>query len=188
MASEEYTMRSLKLLILGAVFAGLGGSIALAQYPAPGGNILLTPSNPTPPTGSSISVAVTVRDAAGQPIGQTNCTAAVAAQPGSGAAVLPASFQTGATGQATLSVQTGDAAGELRIQVNCGTISTAGVVQVTAGTSAQPTPDTAPKPPATGTGGDDSGTTPVLWLVVVPGILLLGSAAAFAPSRRRRGV
>lgn len=176
-------MRSLRLLTLIAALAGLGSAVAFAQYPAPGGNILLVPSNPTPSTNSTVNINVTVRDAAGQPIGAANCTAAVSAQPGSGASVVPASFQTSAAGAAALTVQTGASAGEVRVQVTCGTVSAAGVLQVTAPGTA-PSPSVVPGPPNTGTGENEAAAFPIE-LVVVASLILLTGVAVVGYQRRR---
>ncbi|MBI5947797.1 MAG: hypothetical protein HY875_06650 [Chloroflexi bacterium] len=167
-------MKTRSILAGFAAVLALGAGVAVAQYPAPGGNITTTVATGNPATGSTTEVTVTVADSAGVAAAGVACTATVGSQPGSGASVFPAAFTTDAAGLGALTVTTGDSPGQVRIDITCGQISATASIPV-----GGLTPGFVPAPPNTGTGtaGGDGGF-PYTVLASVAVVLVVGAGSA----------
>ncbi len=142
----------------------LGLTAALAQYPSPNGNVTGTPTNPNPGTGATVQLTITATTVSGAIDPNAACTAAIASQPGTGASVAPTSFTTGSDGRAVLTVQTGSASGQLKINVVCGS-RTAGIVLAVGAP---------PSAPNTGTGRASDVQSGRSWQMAVIPLLALG--------------
>ena len=174
-------MKTRSILAVCAAVVALAAGSAVAQYPAPGGNITTTVATGNPPTGSTTALTITVADSAGVAAAGVACTARVGSQPGSGASVFPAAFTTDAAGAGTLAVTTGDTPGQVRIDITCGQISATASIPV--GGLA---PGFVPGPPNTGTGtAGGGGGVPLAVLASVAVVLMVGAGSAAV--RRRRG-
>jgi len=166
-------MRIRSVVAVCAAVVALGAGAAVAQYPAPGGNVTTTVGTGNPSTGSSTAVTVTVADSAGVFAPGVECTARVGSQPGSGASVRPTAFTTDAAGAGLLTVTTGDSPGQVRIDITCGQISATASIPV--GGLA---PGFVPAPPNTGTGtaSGDSGV-PVAAVAALTLVLVVGAGS-----------
>lgn len=175
-------MKNRMLALTAASLLALGLGQAVAQYPPPIGNIVAQPANPTPGLNQTSPLQVTVQSEAGVPAANVACSANVAAQPGSDASVLPASFTTDESGKATLSVTTGSMAGEVKVAVDCGALSVLAVLQVQGGTADSGVPG----PPNTGTGpaATDGPAPAAIWLAAAAVVALGGGVAARKIIRR----
>ena len=169
-------MTTFRLVLVSLVaLMAFGASAAFAQYPNPNGNVTGTPSNPNPGTGTTVQLTITATTASGAVDANAACTSAIASQPGTGASVAPASFTTGSDGRAVLTVQSGSASGQLKINVVCGSRAAGVVLAVGA-------PPTAPN---TGTAGQESQSErgwlfiaiPLLAVVAALGVLGLRKTA-----------
>lgn len=178
-------MRVVKYVALGvALVAGLAlsvslvsGGVARAQYPPPGGNVTVTPSDPTPDVGETVTLTIAVVDEDGNPVANQACVAQVTSQPGTGASVLNPNVQTDANGNATVQVNVGDTAGAVTVTVTCGELSGSAVLSV----------GEAPAPPETGTGGNLAEGNGATWrLFLIAGLAVLAASGAGAAWLRVR--
>ena len=178
-------MRLVKFVALGvALVAGLALSVALvaggvarAQYPPPGGNVTVTPSDPTPDVGDTVTLTIAVVDEDGNPVANQACVAQVTSQPGTGASVVNPNVQTDASGNATVQVNVGDTAGAVTVTVTCGELSGSAVLSV----------GQAPAPPETGTAGTLAESGRPNWqLLLIAGLAALAVGGAGAAWLRVR--
>lgn len=174
-------MKNRILAFAAASLLALGFAQAMAQYPPPIGNIAAQPTNPNPKVNQDAPLVVTVQSESGVAAASVACTASMASQPGNDARVSPASFTTDSAGTANLTVHTGSTAGQVKVSVNCGALSTLAVMEVQ-GALAQ---GDAPRPPNTGTGGTattgpSNDTAP--W--ILGALVAMAAATGFAARRK----
>lgn len=162
--------RRLTAFAVAVVAAAATTSIALAQYPPPGGNVTVTQRTPAP----NVVLDVVPRDTAGRPIPNQECAATVPA--GSGA-TLPngGTFRTGADGVGTVAVDVSKSTGPVQVSIKCGTLDGSAVVL----------PAGAVKPPATGSAGTDEGSSPAPLYAAGLGLALVVAAGGSAIAVRR---
>ena len=165
------------LLIILAL-ASLPVGAVLAQYPEPAGVCTVTPTALDVAPDSVIDLIVTVLDGNGKPIPGVQGSAEITSQPGQGAVLLVSAFTTNATGNATISVRTGSALGNIGLRLKCGPLETVAGVRVG--------PGALPKPPATGMGGDERSLVDLSVVAVGSLALLLAGSGTLALARRRR--
>lgn len=154
-----------------AALAGAGMGVASAQYPAPLGVCVVTPSSANVQTNSVVTFTVQTLDTEGKPFGN-----------------VPVSVQGGGTattdsdGRVTLSVPAGTSTGTMNINVRAGAagLSCAAAVSVVA---PRVNPDVI-KPPDTGTGFSMGGLDTGLLALGAAALALTGGAAV-AGARRR---
>jgi hypothetical protein len=173
-------VRTIRMLLVSiGILGGLAFESVAAQYPGNATTVGVTASTTSPAPGSVVSVRVLPRRADGATIAGQQCTASIAAQPGTSASVTPSSFTTAADGSAVLSLSAGDQAGEVRLAVACGNATTAAIFFV--GGQAPPAP------PATGV-GLESGSRGTSWefLALAAGLMVAAAGAGGWAWRRAR--
>ncbi len=131
--------------------------------------------------GESLVLTITVTDAAGNPVAGASCGLGVVSQPGISADVSPDETTTDANGQLTATLDVGEDAGTVTVQVGCGTASA--VLSINVGGAAAP-PGSAPGAlPQSGVGYQDSGSpwsVLLLALLGTLGLALLGTGGIVA--------
>lgn len=170
------------LLVAGAL--GVGMTVAIAQYPPPGGNLSIAPSDPSPVVNTQSSITVQLSSTDGTPASGVACTALVTAQPGSGAAVSPGNFVTDGSGSASLAFQSGDTAGSVTVSATCGQITSQTMLTVVGSSGGG-----APLPPSTGQGMaalDETGGLPFGWLAIAMAALVAGGYGTYRIRSRHR--
>lgn len=175
-----------------------GGGV-LAQYPPPANTVVVSVSNPTPSTNSTVTITYQTQSPQGAlppgdttqqrifaislqtPAGAHVCVPAIASQPGTDARLTVRNDSADSTtGRADLF--TGSTPGPIVVRVTCPQGATAQVTVLVQGTGT-PTPasspgsgtglSSTPRPPSTGFGARTDGTRPDL-------LMLAGIASAFA--------
>lgn len=169
-----------------AVSLGVGLALGLitqawAQYPPPGGSVVLAAADTTPGLGETVAIDATVQDEAGVPAAGVECTFSVAQQPGNDASVDAGPFTTDAAGNVSTTLNTGSADGTIVVEAACGELS----AQVSVVATAQ-----AAEPPAslpeTGTGAEAGGTGWAFWALIGAGVVVgLGGGLAVAWRRMK---
>lgn len=179
-------MRAAIVAIFAAASLALGATAALAQYPPPAGNIAVVPTDPDPPVGGETPFTIKLLSQAGVNESGTVCSARVASQPGAGAFVVPESFVTAVDGSANLTLHSGSAAGEVKVEVKCGEHTALATFAVGSTNESAPAgaPQLPPLPPATGESTSrDSSSLPLAALFTIVGAA--GLASVFGVRRLR---
>lgn len=181
-------MRAAIVAIFAVASLALGATSALAQYPPPAGNIAVVPTTPNPPVGGETPFSIKLLSQAGVNESGTVCSARVASQPGAGAFVVPESFVTAADGSASLTLHSGSAAGEVKVEVKCGEHTALATFAVGSKNESAPVPGAAPQvpplPPATGESTSRDGSSmPLAALFTAVGAA--GLASVFGARRLR---
>lgn len=135
----------------------LGSSVAVAQYPQPGGSVTLTTSAVSAPVGGQTILTCTLRDATGAPIVGAQCTFNIESEPGgpNGDAAVGSKVITkitDANGVATTTLRTGSTPGQVVVSATSGSFRSVTVVTV-GGSAAAPPAAPVVVPPSTGDGG-----------------------------------
>ena len=172
-------MRHLRVLALVAmVLMALPAAAAFAQYPAPLGACSVAANAADFQPNSVATFTVTVQTGNGQPAPGVAGTVTIGS--GNGTVQTP-TFTSGNDGKATISVLTGANPGNITLNVTCGALQTSSVVRV----ASPATAPFIPKPPDTGFGSEDSGSSfPMLWVAGALAALALG-ASSVAYARKR---
>ena len=147
---------------------------AWAQYPPPGGTVVLAATDTSAVLGEEVGVTATVQDANGVPASGVECTFSIADQPGNDASVDAGPVTTDAAGNVSSTLNTGSAAGDIVVEVTCGELSAQ--VSVVAGTEAAPPASF----PETGAETDAGGVSWAFWALIAAGLAVGLSALAFA--------
>jgi hypothetical protein len=146
-------MKAVLVAISVSIALVLGTSVAVAQYPQPGGSVTLTSAAITATINGQVPLTCTLVDGAGAPIVDAPCTFTIESQPGTDAAVgsLTITKTTDANGVATTILRTGTTPGQIVVSATSGTFRSVTVVTVTGSAAAPPASPVVP--PSTGDGG-----------------------------------
>lgn len=147
-------MKAVIIALSVSIAIAFGTSIAVAQYPQPGGSVTLTSSAVSAAVGGQTLLTCTLRDGAGAPIVNAACTFTIESQPGTDAAVGSTTItkMTDANGVATTTLRTGSTPGQIVVSATSGTFRSVTVVAV-GGSAAAPPAAPVVVPPSTGDGG-----------------------------------
>lgn len=145
---SRFTILAASVLALGLTL-GLS-SLVGAQYDPSDGTVSLATNDTTPAVGDQVTITAVVQDENGVALDGVECALSVAEQPGSGAELGDATVVTDADGQATTTLNTGDAGGNIVVEAVCGDLSAQ--VTIAAGAAAPPA-----SLPDTGGGGTPDG-------------------------------
>jgi len=161
-----------------------------AQYPPePDGASALLASNPQPSIGESVSVAVVLTDAAGDPAVGVLCAFEIVAQPGDDAELEDSSATSDENGVASTALNVGSTSGVIEVDAQCGGLNRS-VTIVASEPVPQQTDQAAPPAsipdslPSAGSGSVASGESSHLMSLVV--VLAGGGLLALALARRQR--
>lgn len=167
------------LVLLSATMA----SQVNAQYPPPpGSSASLVASDIAPALGETISIAVTIVDAVGDPVVGADCTFSIASQPGSDASIEAGATTTDASGVASATLNVGNTEGTIVVDATCGDVTAPISVITSAGEEPAAPPASLPD---TGFGPDaDAGTNPYFLALVL--VALFGGIGTLYLSRRAR--
>ena len=124
------------------------GSVATAQYPAPTGSLTASTDSSNAEAGASVEVSCTVRDEAGNPVVEADCTFVILSQPGDDASLGSTVVKTNSDGVATTTLHVGSTSGQIVVSITSGDFTSSAVLGVTATLPASPI-----SPPSTGDGG-----------------------------------
>jgi hypothetical protein len=138
--------------------------------------------------GETVALTVVVTDANGNPVANTACVFGVVSQPGITADVSPNEATTDGNGQVTATLEVGESAGTVTVQVTCGSASA--VLSVNVSGTALP-PGSAPEAlPQSGIGYSETGSSALSPLLVALlaalGVTLLGTGAVATRTWRAR--
>ena len=154
-----------------AVSLGVGLAAGLvaqawADYPPPGGSVVLAAEKTTADLGEDVAVTATISDQNGDPAAGVDCTFSISGQPGDDASVDAGPFTSDAAGNVSTTLNTGSTEGTIVVAVDCGELSAQ--VSVVAGTAAAPPASL----PSTGIGaGAEAGSTGwAFWALIAMGV------------------
>ena len=177
--------------ILGLVAAGLLAVQAVsvqAQYPPPAGSATsLVVSDFAPTVGEDVSIALTVTDAAGQPVPDADCTFEIVSQPGTDASLDAALVTTNAGGVASTTLHVGSTSGPIIVEGTCAELRKSITVAASAGESPAAPPASFPDNlPSAGSGPQvvPDHTNPYLLSLIIA--LVWGGAGSVALVARLR--
>jgi hypothetical protein len=151
-----------------------------------GGTLTVDASTTTAEPGESVVLTITVTDANGDPVAGADCSLGVTAQPGITADVSPDETVTDANGQITATLDAGETAGTVTVEVNCGSLSS--VLDVTVGGTLPPgsSPEALPQAGAGYSGTGAAVSTLLMVLLAALGVTLLGAGAVATRTMRSR--
>ena len=155
---------------------------AWAQYPPPGGSVVLSAGATALDVGDEVALTATVLDQDGTPAAGVECTFSIADQPGADAAVDAGPFTTDAAGNVSTTLDAGSTAGTIAVEANCGELSAQ--VSVVASEAAAPPPASYPE---TGVGEDGGGLNWAFWALIAAGAIAGLSGLGLAWRRRMQG-
>jgi len=142
------------------------------------------PSNANPGLGDDVTIDVTVLDAAGDPVADTDCTVSITSQPGTDASVTTPDVTTDADGTASATVNVGNTSGTVEVKVDCGGVTA--LVSLVAAEAAPPA-----SLPSAGTGTDFAanpmGPARIVALILLAalGVTLVGTGTVLTLAQRR---
>jgi len=174
---------------IAAFTVGVGLALGLigqawAQYPPPVGSVALAAEDATPALGTEVDVTATVLDDSGVPAEGVDCTFRIAQAPGSTASVDPGPATTDADGSVSTTLNTGNTAGTIVVEAECGELSALVSLVASAGAEAPPPASL----PETGIGAqpDDGGATVwAFWGLIAAGVGIGLGGLAIATRRTR---
>ena len=172
-------------LLVALMVLTIAGGTASAQYPPPVGSVTTSLSDPTPATGSSVTVTCTVLDTVGNPVAGEVCVFTIVSQPGTDASLSSATAVTNAQGIATVTLFTGSTSGTIVVEAEARSIESQATAITEAATPTVPaTPGAAPP---TGVGQGNGGTPLALWIVAIGAAGALGLASLLVVLRSAAG-
>jgi len=175
-------------LLVALMVLTIAGGTASAQYPPPVGSVTTSLSDPTPATGSSVTVTCTVLDTVGNPVAGEVCVFTIVSQPGTDASLSSTTAVTNAQGIATVTLFTGSTSGTIVVEAEARSIESQATAITEAATPVAPTvPATPGAAPPTGVGQGDGGTPLALWIVAIGAAGALGLASLLVVLRSAAG-
>ena len=171
-------MKRLAVLTAAIILSLWMTSMASAQYPPPENVLIVSVSDPTPPTNSTVTITWSIPGTqTALPAGESTrrsllvCSPAILSQPGTDASVkfLSESISASGVGLGSAELRTGSTPGRIVVRVACASGATADITVLVEGAAPQSPQSPAgqsgggaatPRPPMTGSRGGGTGDFP----------------------------